>query len=641
MAKIKSLAELRALKEKFQSNIDLREKSENPEALIQTKDAMADSGDGKIRMHVLCCGGTGCKSSASDEIVANFNTILKEKGLQDEVMVIKTGCFGFCEKGPIVKMIPDNTFYTQVKPEDVRNIVEEHIMQGCKVKDLLYVDPETNQHVEDSKHMGFYKKQLRIALRNCGFINPEDIHEFISRDGYLGLGKVLTEMTPQEVISEVTASGLRGRGGAGFPTGVKWGLCAKNEADQKYVVCNADEGDPGAFMDRSIMEGDPHSIIEAMAICGYAIGATKGLVYIRAEYPLAIERLQIALGQAREYGLLGTDIMGSGFDFDIELRYGAGAFVCGEETALIHSMEGQRGEPTFKPPFPAVSGYLNKPTNVNNVETFANIPIIITKGADWFAGIGSEKSKGTKVFALAGQINNVGLIEVPMGTTLRDIVFEIGGGIKNNRQFKAVQTGGPSGGCLTSKHLDTPIDYESLMAAGSMMGSGGMVVMDETSCMVAIAKFYLEFTCEESCGKCTPCRVGNKRMLEILDKITKGNGTMQDLQELRNLADVIKDTALCGLGQTSPNPILSTLDNFWDEYVEHVVDKKCRAGACKSLMSYEIDAAKCIGCGACKRVCPQDAISGEKKMAHHIDNLKCIKCGACYEKCKFGAISIK
>ena len=472
-------------------------------------------------------------------------------------------------------------------------------------------------------------------------INPEDIEEFIARDGYEALGKSLTEMTPQEVISEVTASGLRGRGGAGFPTGVKWGLCAKNEADQKYVVCNADEGDPGAFMDRSIMEDDPHSIIEAMAICGYAIGATKGLVYIRAEYPLAIERLQIALAQARESGLLGTDILGSGFDFDIELRYGAGAFVCGEETALIHSMEGQRGEPTFKPPFPAVSGYLNKPTNVNNVETFANVPIIITKGADWFAGIGSEKSKGTKVFALAGQINNVGLIEVPMGTTLREIIYEIGGGIKNNREFKAVQTGGPSGGCLTSKHLDTPIDYESLMAAGSMMGSGGLVVMDETSCMVAIAKFYLEFTCEESCGKCSPCRIGNKRMLEILDKITKGNGTMQDLQELRNLAGVIKDTALCGLGQTSPNPVLSTLDNFWDEYVEHVVDKKCRAGACKSLMSYEIDPTKCIGCGACKRVCPQEAIEGEKKLAHHIDNLKCIKCGACYEKCKFGAISIK
>ena len=595
----------------------------------------------KIKTHVLCCGGTGCKASASDEIVANFNTILREKGLQDEVQVIKTGCFGFCEKGPIVKMMPDNTFYTQVKPSDVEKIVEEHIIKGRKVTDLLYMDPENQQHVADSKHMGFYKKQLRIALRNCGFINPENIDEFISRGGYEGLGKVLSEMTPQEVVSEITASGLRGRGGAGFPTGVKWGLCAKNQADQKYVVCNADEGDPGAFMDRSIMEGDPHSIIEAMAICGYAIGATKGLVYIRAEYPLAIERLQIALRQAREYGLLGTDILGSGFDFDIELRYGAGAFVCGEETALIDSMEGQRGEPTFKPPFPAVSGYLGKPTNVNNVETFANIPLIITKGADWFASIGSEKSKGTKVFALAGQINNVGLIEVPMGTTLRDIIYEIGGGIKNNRQFKAVQTGGPSGGCLTQKHLDTPIDYDSLVAAGSMMGSGGMVVMDETSCMVAISKFYLEFTCEESCGKCSPCRIGNKRMLEILDKITKGNGTMQDLQELRNLAGVIKDTALCGLGQTSPNPVLSTLDNFWDEYVEHVVDKKCRAGVCKSLMSYEIDPTKCIGCGACKRVCPQDAISGEKKMAHHIDNLKCIKCGACYEKCKFGAISIK
>ena len=641
MAKIKSLTELRALKEKFQSKLDLREKSENPEELTQIKDAIADSENAKIKMHVLCCGGTGCKSSASDEIVANFNTLLKEKGLQDEVMVIKTGCFGFCEKGPIVKMIPDNTFYTQVKPSDVERIVDEHIIQACKVKDLLYLDPETNEHVADSKHMGFYKKQLRIALRNCGFINPEDINEFIARNGYEGLAKALTEMTPQEVISEVTASGLRGRGGAGFPTGVKWGLCAKNEADQKYVVCNADEGDPGAFMDRSIMEGDPHSIIEAMAICGYAIGATKGLVYIRAEYPLAIERLQIAIAQARECGMLGTDILGSGFSFDIELRYGAGAFVCGEETALIHSMEGQRGEPTFKPPFPAVSGYLNKPTNVNNVETFANIPIIITKGADWFAGIGSEKSKGTKVFALAGQINNVGLIEVPMGTTLREIIYEIGGGIKNNREFKAVQTGGPSGGCLTSKHLDTPIDYESLMAAGSMMGSGGLVVMDETSCMVAIAKFYLEFTWQESFGKCSPCRIGNKRMLEILDKITKGNGTMQDLQELRNLAEVIKDTALCGLGQTSPNPVLSTLDNFWDEYVEHVVDKKCRAGACKSLMSYEIDATRCIGCGACKRACPQDAISGEKKMAHHIDNLKCIKCGACYEKCKFGAISIK
>ena len=602
----------------------------------------------KIKTHVLCCGGTGCKASASDEIIATFERLLKEKGLQDEVQVIRTGCFGFCEKGPIVKMLPDNTFYTQVKPEDVEKIINEHIIKGRKVTDLLYLDPENKQHVSDSKHMGFYKKQLRIALRNCGFINPEDIDEYISRGGYEAIAKVLGEMTPQQVIDEITKSGLRGRGGAGFPTGVKWGLCAKNQADQKYVICNADEGDPGAFMDRSIMEGDPNSIIEAMAICGYAIGASKGLVYIRAEYPLAIHRLQVAIAQARDYGLLGDDILGSGFNFDIELRYGAGAFVCGEETALIHSMEGKRGEPTLKPPFPAVSGYMAKPSNVNNVETFANIPIIITKGADWFASIGSEKSKGTKVFALAGQINNVGLIEVPMGTTLRDIIYEIGGGIKGGRKFKAVQTGGPSGGCLTEKHLDTAIDYDSLMAAGSMMGSGGMVVMDDTSCMVAIAKFYLEFTCEESCGKCSPCRIGNKRMLEILTKITEGNGTMDDLQELRNLAAVIKDTALCGLGQTSPNPVLSTLDNFWDEYVEHVVDKKCRAGVCKKLMNYVIDKDKCIGCGKCAKNCPAEAISktnyiaeGHKLPSMEIDTTKCIKCGACMSGCKFDAISVK
>ncbi len=602
----------------------------------------------KIKMHVLVCGGTGCQASASADIIKNFETILAEKGLQNEVQVIRTGCFGFCEKGPIVKIMPDNTFYTQVKPEDVEKIINEHIIKGRKVTDLLYMDPENKEHVSDSKHMGFYRKQLRIALRNCGFINPEDIDEYISRGGYEAIAKVLGEMTPQQVIDEITKSGLRGRGGAGFPTGVKWGLCAKNQADQKYVICNADEGDPGAFMDRSIMEGDPNSIIEAMAICGYAIGATKGLVYIRAEYPLAIHRLQVAIAQARDYGLLGNDILGSGFDFDIELRYGAGAFVCGEETALIHSMEGKRGEPTLKPPFPAVSGYMEKPSNVNNVETFANIPIIITKGADWFASIGSEKSKGTKVFALAGQINNVGLIEVPMGTTLRDIIYEIGGGIKGGRKFKAVQTGGPSGGCLTEKHLDTAIDYDSLMAAGSMMGSGGMVVMDDTSCMVAIAKFYLEFTCEESCGKCSPCRIGNKRMLEILTKITEGNGTMDDLQELRNLAAVIKDTALCGLGQTSPNPVLSTLDNFWDEYVEHVVDKKCRAGVCKKLMNYVIDKDKCIGCGKCAKNCPAEAISktnyiaeGHKLPSMEIDTTKCIKCGACMSGCKFDAISVK
>jgi NADH-quinone oxidoreductase subunit F/NADP-reducing hydrogenase subunit HndC len=602
----------------------------------------------KIKMHVLVCGGTGCQASASAQIIKNFEDILAAKGLQDEVQVVRTGCFGFCEKGPIVKIMPDNTFYTQVKPEDVEKIINEHIIKGRKVTDLLYMDPENREHVADSKHMGFYRKQLRIALRNCGFINPENIDECISRGGYEALGKVLSEMTPQQVVDEVTKSGLRGRGGAGFPTGVKWGLCAKNKCDEMYVICNADEGDPGAFMDRSIMEGDPHSIVEAMAICGYAIGATHGLVYIRAEYPLAIHRLQVAIAQAREYGLLGKDILGSGFDFDIELRYGAGAFVCGEETALIHSMEGMRGEPTLKPPFPAVHGYKGQPSNVNNVETFANVPIIITKGADWFASIGSEKSKGTKVFALAGQINNVGLIEVPMGTTLRDIIYEIGGGIKGGRKFKAVQTGGPSGGCLTEKHLDTAIDYESLAAAGSMMGSGGMVVMDETSCMVAIAKFYLEFTCEESCGKCTPCRVGNKRMLEILTKITEGNGTMEDLQELRNLAAVIKDTALCGLGQTSPNPVLSTLDNFWDEYVEHVVDKKCRAGVCKKLMSYVIDKDICIGCGKCAKNCPAEAISktdyiapGHKLPSMVIDSTKCIKCGACISGCKFNAISVK
>ena len=602
----------------------------------------------KYKMHVLLCGGTGCTSSDSHKIADNFKRTLAEKNLQNDVQVIMTGCFGFCEQGPIVKVMPDNTFYTQVKPEDVERIVNEHIIKGRKVTDLLYTDPENKEHISDSKHMSFYQKQMRIALRNCGFIDPENIDESIERGGYEGLGKVLSEMTPQQVIDEVTKSGLGGRGGAGFPTGVKWGLCAKNKADQKYIICNADEGDPGAFMDRSILEGDPHSVVEAMAIGGYAIGATKGLVYIRAEYPLAIHRLQVALTQAREYGLLGKDIMGSGFDFDIELRYGAGAFVCGEETALIHSMEGKRGEPTFKPPFPAVSGYFGKPSNVNNVETYANIPVIITKGADWFSKIGTEKSKGTKVFALAGQINNVGLIEVPMGITLREIIYEIGGGIKGGREFKAVQTGGPSGGCLTKKHLDVPIDYDSLKAAGSMMGSGGMVVMDETSCMPAIAKFYLEFTCEESCGKCTPCRVGNKRMLEILTKITDGNGTMDDLQELHNLTDVIKDTALCGLGQTSPNPVLSTLDNFWDEYVEHVVDKHCRAGVCKKLMNYVIDREKCIGCGACSRACPAGCITrtdytapGHKLASFVIDTEKCIKCGTCINTCKFSSISVK
>ncbi|PKQ64966.1 NADH dehydrogenase [Labilibaculum filiforme] len=595
----------------------------------------------KYKMHILICGGTGCRASASEAIQNNLQEAIKAKGLDDEVQVVMTGCFGFCEKGPIVKILPDNTFYVEVKPEDAEELIEEHIVKGRKVMRLLYVDPENKEVISDSKHMGFYKKQIRIALRNCGFINPENLDEYIARDGYAALGKCLAEMTPQTVIDEIKESGLRGRGGGGFPTGLKWEFAAKNIADQKYVVCNADEGDPGAFMDRSILEGDPHSVLEAMAICAYTMGADKGLIYIRAEYPLAITRLKVAIKQAREYGLLGNDILGSGFNFDVEMRYGAGAFVCGEETALIHSMEGLRGEPTVKPPFPAESGYNGKPTNVNNVETFANIPVIINKGASWFNKIGSEKSKGTKVFALAGKINNVGLIEVPMGTTLREVIYEIGGGIKDGKKFKAVQTGGPSGGCLTEKHLDTPIDFDNLLAVGSMMGSGGMIVMDEDDCMVSMAKFYLEFTVEESCGKCTPCRVGNKRLHEILDKITLGNGTKEDLDLLRNLSNVIKDTSLCGLGQTSPNPVLSTLDNFYDEYLAHIVDHRCPAGQCKALMQYVIDPELCVGCTLCARNCPVDCISGERKEAHLIDTSKCIKCGACMEKCKFNAISIQ
>ena len=590
------------------------------------------------KMHILVCGGTGCRASASKNIICRLEDCLKERALEDEVQVIATGCFGFCEKGPIVKIMPDNTFYVQVKPEDAEEIVNEHIIKGRKVERLLYKEPSKKVTVSDSKHMEFYKKQLRIALRNCGFIDPENIEECIGRDGYSALAKCLTEMTPEAVIDEIKRSGLRGRGGGGFPTGLKWEFARKYQADQKYVVCNADEGDPGAFMDRSIMEGDPHSVIEAMAICGYSIGASKGLVYIRAEYPLAIERLRIAIEQAEKYGLLGENILGTDFSFHIEIRYGAGAFVCGEETALIHSMEGHRGEPTTKPPFPAESGYLNKPTNVNNVETLANIPVILNKGADWFASIGTERSKGTKVFALAGKINNVGLIEVPMGTTLREVIYEIGGGIKNGKKFKAVQTGGPSGGCLTEKHLDTPIDFDNLLAAGSMMGSGGMIVMDEDDCMVAVAKFYLEFIVEESCGKCSPCRIGNKRLLEILTRITEGKGTMEDLDNLRNLSQVIKDTALCGLGQTSPNPVLSTLEHFYDEYVAHIRDHKCPAGKCKALLSFRIDPQLCVGCTLCSRNCPVDAIIGERKEAHFIDTTKCIKCGTCKDKCKFNAI---
>jgi len=591
-------------------------------------------------MHLLVCGGTGCHAAESDAIVCNLRDELEAKVLTDKVQVIKTGCFGFCEKGPIVKVMPDNTFYVQVKPEDTQTIIDEHIIKGRKVTRLLFKDPSTKEAVSDSKHMDFYKKQMRIALRNCGFINPENIDEYIARDGYQALGKVLTEMTPDQVIREIKESGQRGRGGGGFSTGLKWELAKKSVSDEKYVVCNADEGDPGAFMDRSVLEGDPHSVLEAMAICGYCIGSSTGLIYIRAEYPLAIQRLKIAINQARENGLLGNNIFGTNFSFDISLKYGAGAFVCGEETALIHSMEGLRGEPTIKPPFPAESGYLGKPTNVNNVETFASIPAIILKGAKWYSSIGTEKSKGTKVFALAGKINNVGLIEVPMGTTLREVIFEIGGGIKNGKKFKGVQTGGPSGGCLTEKHLDTPIDFDNLIAAGSMMGSGAMIVLDEDDCMVSMAKFFLDFTVEESCGKCAPCRIGNKRLHELLGQICEGKGKIQDLDRLKNMSVVIKDTSLCGLGQSSPNPVLSMMENFRDEYLAHVTDKKCPAGQCKSLMKYIINAENCVGCTACARVCPVNAITGERKEVHLINQEICIKCGACYEKCKFDAIYI-
>ncbi len=596
---------------------------------------------GKFKSHILVCGGTGCRASRGEEIVENLQAALQENALEKEIQVVRTGCFGFCEKGPVVKMVPDNTFYVHVEPEDASELVLEHLVKGRKVERLLYVDPETKERISDSKHMGFYKKQYRIALRNCGFINPENIDEYIARDGYAALGKALVEMPPDAVIQMIKASGLRGRGGGGFPTGLKWELTRKSVSDQKYVVCNADEGDPGAFMDRSILEGDPHSVLEAMAICGYCIGADVGLIYIRAEYPLAIQRLKTAINQARDYGVLGNDIFGTGFNFDVEIRYGAGAFVCGEETALIHSMEGLRGEPTVKPPFPAERGYKDKPTNVNNVETLANIAPILLKGSEWFSQIGTEKSRGTKVFALAGKVNNVGLIEVPMGVTLREVIFDIGGGIKGGKKFKAVQTGGPSGGCLTEKHLDTPIDYEHLLASGSMMGSGGMIVMDEDDCMVSMAKFYLEFTVEESCGKCAPCRIGNKRLHEMLDKITLGKADEGELTKLRNLANVIKDTSLCGLGQTSPNPVLSTMDNFPDEYATHVHDGKCPAGQCKALMHYIIDSHLCVGCTLCSRVCPVDAISGDKKTPHVIDSSLCIKCGACMDKCKFGAISVQ
>lgn len=633
--KVLTIHDLKIIKKRAEGTLLLREESN--EAITEQCCGLAL---GTEHLQILICGGTGCKASDSHIIAERLQQALEKNNIADKVDIITTGCFGFCEKGPIVKIIPDNTFYTQVVPDDADEIVREHIIGGRKIERLLYIDPKTEKTVSDSKHMDFYRKQMRIALRNCGFIDPENIEEYIALDGYMALADSLLHKKPEEVIDVIKRSGLRGRGGGGFPTGLKWEFANKQKADMKYVVCNADEGDPGAFMDRSIMEGDPHSIVEAMAVCGYSIGSPKGLVYIRAEYPLAIQRLKIAIAQAREYGLLGKNIFGTDFSFDIEIRYGAGAFVCGEETALIHSMEGKRGEPTLKPPFPAEAGYLGKPTNVNNVETLANIPIILTKGAEWFASIGTERSKGTKVFALAGKINNVGLIEVPMGTTLREVIYEIGGGIKGGKKFKAVQTGGPSGGCLTEKHLDTPIDFDNLLAEGSMMGSGGMIVMDEDDCMVSVSRFYLDFTVEESCGKCTPCRIGNKRLLELLNKITEGRGTMKDLDALSTLGKVIKDTALCGLGQTSPNPVLSTLNNFYDEYVEHVRDKTCRAKQCKSLLTYTINPELCIGCHLCFKHCPADAILGDVRKPHVINPDKCIKCGMCMARCKFKAINV-
>lgn len=624
MDKIKSIEDLRTLKEEYKAKISNR---------------IYDNGDKNIKKTLLVCGGTGCRASRSLDIVNILKTEIKNAGLENKVDVISTGCFGFCEKGPIVKVMPDNIFYVEVNTERAKLIVYEHMAKNTVVDESLYRDPITKEKISKQTDIPFYKNQKRIALRNCGLLNPEDITEYIAMDGYEALGRVLTQMTPDSTIDEIKKSGLRGRGGGGFPTGIKWEMTKKSKSDTKFIICNADEGDPGAFMDRSILEGDPNSILEAMAIAGYCIGANKGYIYIRAEYPLAISRLKIALKQAYDLGLLGDNILGTNFSFHIDLKYGAGAFICGEETALINSIEGGRGEPTVKPPFPSQIGLWKKPTNINNVETLANIPPIILKGSKWFSSIGTEKSKGTKVFSLAGKINNVGLVEVPMGITLREIIYNLGGGIQGGKKFKAVQTGGPSGGCIPADHLDTAIDYESLTEIGSMMGSGGMIVLDEDNCMVNIAKFYLQFSVDESCGKCTACRIGNKRLLEILENITNGKGTMEDLENLKDLSYVIKDSALCGLGQTCPNPIISTMKFFWDEYVAHVKDKRCPSGVCTALLKFNINSEKCIGCTACTKVCPKGAISGELKKPHVIDKSKCINCGACSSICKFSAIT--
>ncbi len=590
------------------------------------------------RSHILVCGGTGCTSSGSAKVIEALERELAANGLAEEIKVIRTGCFGLCSVGPIMIVYPDGAFYSGVQTEDIPEIVTEHLLKGRPVKRLLYQETVAEDTIKSLDETGFYKKQKRVALRNCGVINPENIEEYIAYDGYEALGKVLTEYTPEQVIQTILDSGLRGRGGAGFPTGLKWKFAAANKADQKYVCCNADEGDPGAFMDRSVLEGDPHAVIEAMAIAGYAIGASQGYVYVRAEYPIAVKRLGIAITQAREYGLLGKNIFGTGFDFDVDIRLGAGAFVCGEETALMTSIEGKRGEPRPRPPFPALKGLFGKPTILNNVETLANVAQIILKGPEWFASMGTEKSKGTKVFALGGKINNTGLVEIPMGTTLREVVEDIGGGIPNGKKFKAAQTGGPSGGCIPEQFLDIPIDFDNLTAIGAMMGSGGLIVMDEDNCMVDIAKFFLEFTVDESCGKCTPCRIGTKRLLELLDKITSGNGELEDIDKLEELCYYIKNNSLCALGQTAPNPVLSTLKYFREEYIAHVVEKRCPAGVCKGLLSFEIIAAKCKGCTKCARQCPVGAIVGTVRQPHVIDKAKCIKCGACMDSCSFKAI---